>query len=54
MRIETLILYIYIYNFESLEGGNEMVKLYNYTIISEKLFQLIGVKSPFKVMKTKA
>lgn len=28
-----------------------MVKLCNYTIISEKLFQLIGVKSPLKVMK---
>ena len=45
---------IYIYIFEGLKGGNEMVKLCNYTIVSEKLFQLIGVKSPFKIMKTKA
>lgn len=51
-RIETLIPDTrYIYNFEGLEGGYEMVKLCNYTIISEKLFQLIGVKSPLKVMK---
>lgn len=51
-RIETLIPDTrHIYNFEGLEGGYEMMKLCNYTIISEKLFQLIGVKSPLKVMK---